>query len=61
MKRHDILTITELADELHCHPSTVTRLAQKGDLPAFRVGASWRFSRAAIEKWISDQTMEAHQ
>ena len=31
-------------------------IAQRGDLPAFKVGGKWRFRRAAIDSWIEEKT-----
>jgi excisionase family DNA binding protein len=41
----ELLTAEELADFLRVHRSTVYRLLRNGQLPAFRVGSDWRFSR----------------
>jgi len=30
-------------------------LASEKKIPGFKVGGSWRFKRADIEKWIEDQ------
>ena len=48
----EILTIPELAALLKIAEKTVYGLAQRGKLPAFKVGGQWRFSRIAIEEWI---------
>ena len=45
----DILTIPEVASLLKVAEKTVYGLAQKGDLPAFKVGGQWRFLRTAID------------
>jgi hypothetical protein len=34
---------------LRVHPLTIQ--AERGDLPAFRIGSDWRFDRDAIERW----------
>lgn len=51
-----ILTIPEVAELLRVAEKTVYSLAQKGELPAFKVGGQWRFSRNAIESWIAERT-----
>jgi excisionase family DNA binding protein len=50
------LTVPELAEHLRVHPTTIYRLLRAGRIPAIRAGNSWRFDRAAINKWESDQT-----
>ena len=53
--REDILTIKEVAEYLKVTERTLYRLAQEGKIPAFKVGASWRFKRADIDAWIEGQ------
>jgi excisionase family DNA binding protein len=48
-----VLTISEVAEVLRLHPTTIYRLVKRGDLPAFRIGGSWRVSRASIDLWLS--------
>ena len=55
----DILTIPEVASLLKVAEKTVYGLAQKGDLPAFKVGGQWRFLRTAIDTWIEVKTHAA--
>ncbi len=47
-----VLTVRELAGYLRVHQTTVYRLLREHKLPAFRVGADWRFNREAIERWM---------
>ena len=54
-----ILTIKEVADYLKVTERTIYRLAAGKQIPAFKVGGSWRFSRADIDIWIKQQSMEA--
>lgn len=51
----NILTIKQLASYLQLNERTVYRLAADGQLPAFKVGGSWRFRRADIDRWIDQQ------
>ncbi len=47
-----VLTVRELAGYLRVHQTTVYRLLREHKLPAFKVGADWRFNREAIERWM---------
>ncbi len=47
-----VLTIREAAAFLHCHTSTLYRLAKNGQIPAFRLGGSWRFTWEALDSWM---------
>jgi excisionase family DNA binding protein len=46
-----VMTIRELAEHLRVSKTTVYRLLQKNALPAFKVGADWRFNVEQIEAW----------
>ncbi|WP_419739823.1 methylation-associated defense system helix-turn-helix domain-containing protein MAD1 [Ruegeria sp.] len=48
----DIMTIREVAEYLKIAEKTAYRLAAEGELPGFKVGGSWRFRQADIDKWI---------
>jgi nitrogen PTS system EIIA component len=41
-----------LAAYLHMLPAQITKLADRGKLPARRVGGEWRFSRAEVHHWL---------
>jgi len=49
------LTVREVADLLRVDSKTVYRLAQRGELPGFKVAGSWRFMKGDIEAWIEAQ------
>lgn len=52
----EILTISEVAEYLKVAERTIYRLAAARKIPAFKVGGTWRFAKADIEKWIREQT-----
>ena len=56
MGQDEILTIADVASYLKVTEKTLYGLAQKGDLPGFKVGGQWRFRRAAIDSWIDVKT-----
>ena len=51
-----IMTIGEVADYLKVTERTIYRLAGAKQIPAFKVGGSWRFSKADIDTWIKSQS-----
>jgi excisionase family DNA binding protein len=53
---HDILTMKEMCDLLHVHPSTVYKLVREGELPAFRIGSDWRFRTDTILRWMAEKS-----
>lgn len=55
----EILTLTEVAQLLKVAEKTVYTMAQKRELPAFKVRGQWRFKRADLDQWIEDQKTSA--
>ena len=55
---NSIMTIGEVADYLKVTERTIYRLAGAKQIPAFKVGGSWRFSKADIDEWIKKQSVE---
>ena len=53
-----ILTLKEVSEYLKVTERTIYRLAASRKIPAFKVGGSWRFSRADIDLWIRRQSDE---
>ena len=49
------LTVRDIAVVLNVDEKTIYRLAQKGDLPGFKVSGSWRFQRPDLIAWIDAQ------
>lgn len=47
-----VLTAREVGKILGLHTQTVYEKARAGEIPAFRVGRSWKFSREALEDWM---------
>jgi len=52
----EILTLREASEFLNCHPSTVYRLVKSSQIPAFRLGGSWRFVKPELHRWIRGLT-----
>jgi excisionase family DNA binding protein len=46
----EILTTRQVAKLLKIHRVTVYKLAEKGMIPAWRVGKSWRFLKSEVIK-----------
>ena len=53
LKRHDVLTVGEVAELLRIPRSSVYKLAQDGRIPCQKAGRQWRFSARAIETWLA--------
>ncbi len=51
----EILTLPEVATLLKVADKTVYTMAQKAEIPAFKVRGQWRFKRQDIDLWIEQQ------
>ena len=51
----DILTIEEVASYLRVSDRTVYDWAQKGEIPAGKIGTVWRFKKSEVEKWVNER------
>jgi excisionase family DNA binding protein len=49
----EILTLDEVAAYLKAGKRTVYRLAASGEIPAFKLGGTWRFRRSELDRWIA--------
>jgi excisionase family DNA binding protein len=50
----DVLTLDEVAALLRVEPHDVLTSIESNRLPGRRIGAGWRFSRAALEAWLAE-------
>ena len=50
-----VMTADEVAELLRVHRSTIYRLLKTGQIPFFRMGSDYRFSRQAIDEWRKSQ------
>ena len=48
---YDIMMVSEVTEYLRIHRTTLYRLLKRKEIPAFRIGSDWRFSRTQIDKW----------
>ncbi len=57
----DDFDVDGLARYLHISPPQVTRMAERGKVPARRVGGQWRFSQAEIHHWLEERIGAAEE
>ena len=55
MIEEDILTIDEVAKYLRVSERTVYDWAQKGEIPAGKIGTVWRFKKTELEQWVNER------
>lgn len=54
-KQTQAVTVHDVALLLNVTEKTIYRLAQRGDLPGFKVAGAWRFLRSDILTWVERQ------
>jgi excisionase family DNA binding protein len=61
MRRTDlenVLTISEVAEVLRMHSTTIYRMVNRGVLPGFKIGGAWRINRATLDLWLSAEHLK---
>jgi excisionase family DNA binding protein len=53
------MTVKEVATFLNVDEKTIYRLAQKGEVPGFKVAGAWRFQRADLQQWIDARKQQS--
>ena len=48
-----IMSTRDLAKYLRLHQITICKYAEKGIIPAKRIGRVWRFDKEVIDRWIA--------
>ena len=46
------MTLKEAAKYLRCNESTLGEMARRGDVPAGKLGGTWRFSRQELDSTL---------
>ena len=47
-----IMTLAEMADYLKVAKRALTKMAERGDIPATKVASQWRFMRSVVDDWL---------
>lgn len=61
MSIDDVLNVAEASSRLKVHPETVRQMARAGSIPARKVGKEWRFSWAALLRWLDNSAEQKQQ
>lgn len=51
-KPNPAMTVRDVAVYLNVDEKTIYRLAQRGELPGFKVAGTWRFQGEDLQRWI---------
>jgi excisionase family DNA binding protein len=60
MSTEILLNVKEVADFLQVNVTTVYTWAQSGQMPAIKLGRTWRFRQADLEAWL-DKNRQDHR
>lgn len=52
---NELMTTRELQELLKVDRITIYRMLERGQLPGFKIGGQWRFSRKEVENWLDAQ------
>ncbi|MCY3737917.1 MAG: helix-turn-helix domain-containing protein [Gemmatimonadaceae bacterium] len=52
MPREALMTVAEVSEYLACSVSMVRRLAQRSEIPYYRLGRLLRFRRTDVDAWL---------
>lgn len=52
MPREALMTVAEVSEYLACSVSMVRRLAQRSEIPYYRLGRLLRFRRSDVDAWL---------
>jgi excisionase family DNA binding protein len=55
MRKPSLMTVDEVAKYLRMRKVTIYKHSQEGKLPGFKVGSTWRYKKATIDRWIEEQ------
>lgn len=61
MTNDEVLTIREAAALLKLAEKTVHSMAQRGEIPAFKIRGQWRIRRLDYDKWMAEQASAARE
>jgi excisionase family DNA binding protein len=56
-----LLTSREASQVLKIHPKVLERMAQRGEVPALKVGKFWRYRATALDAWINSRLQSERQ
>ena len=57
-KNDQLLTVTEVAQQLHSHPETIRKMLRRGDLagikfPTANRGGTWKVRQSTIDRFLT--------
>ena len=55
MSEERLMTVDEVADYLRLSRQTVSRMAQRDELPAVKVGREWRFRKQYLDAKFDEE------
>ena len=52
----DLMTTREASDYLKLSYMTLYKLAQQGEIPAYKLGGHWRFNKTILDNWFVNKS-----
>ena len=54
------MTVKDVAEYLQLSADQIYRLAQRGKIPASKVGVQWRFKKEKVDEWVESSQYYLH-
>lgn len=51
----EVMTVRQLAEYLQLNYQTIYKKVQRGEIPSSKIGKVWRFQKAIIDRWLSEE------
>jgi len=55
MEKERLMTIQDVGEYLRIKERTIYSWVQKGQIPGFKIGSTWRFKKEDIDMWIEER------
>lgn len=55
----DTMTLQQLSEYLQMSVDSVYHLVRRGKIPGIKIGKQWRFSKKAIDRWLTSKSTKA--
>ena len=52
----ELMTTKEASEYLKLSYMTLYKLAQQGEIPAYKLGGHWRFNRTVLDNWFANKS-----
>ena len=55
---HEVMTLAEVAEYLHCSRHSLWRMLKRGEIHAMKIGSDYRFLRPYLDTWMEQRRIK---